>query len=110
MLELVRSKSSKARENIVDAGCDAPREWTMIVHHGGRSFLASETMANIFSAHAHDLMDRGDTELVPLLHSKGVDLLLVGPTTKFVITPIEVDAAQTAAKASPVQTARLQAG
>jgi len=64
-------------------GCQA---WTRVVHHGGREFVATSTMAAIFEAHANDAIARGETELVPLLHRGGVDLLLVTPQTQFSVT------------------------
>ncbi len=66
------------------------RDFTKIVHHSGRNFLASKTMAAIFSAHARDVIARNETELVPLLHSEGVDLLLIGPSAVFAVVNIEV--------------------
>jgi hypothetical protein len=56
-----------------------------IVRHGGRSFQATTTMATIFAARAEDVIARLDTELVPLLHRDGVDLLLIGPQTVFAV-------------------------
>jgi hypothetical protein len=60
------------------------------VHHGGRAFVATATMAGIFEAKALDVIARGETELVPLLHRGGVDLLLITPTTKFAVVSIEL--------------------
>ena len=60
-----------------------PRSFDRIVHHGGRDFLATPVMASIFSARAQDVIARHDTELVPLLHKDGVELLLIGPDTVF---------------------------
>jgi hypothetical protein len=56
-----------------------------IVHHGGRMFHATTVMAAIFSARAQDVIARNDTELVPLLHKDGVELLLISPTTRFAV-------------------------
>ncbi|MES2092923.1 MAG: hypothetical protein V4531_03805 [Actinomycetota bacterium] len=56
-----------------------------IVKHGGRSFLATTTMAAIFTARAEDVIARFDTELVPLLHRDGVELMLIGPHTEFTV-------------------------
>jgi hypothetical protein len=66
------------------------REYGRVIHHGGRTFFATETMGDIFAAAAADILARGDTELVPLLHRSGVDLLLVGPTVPLAISPIDV--------------------
>jgi len=62
---------------------DGCQPWSRVVHHGGRDFVATPTMAAIFEAHANDTIARGETELVPLLHRGGVDLLLVSPQTQF---------------------------
>ena len=57
------------------------RDYCRVIHHGGRDYLATITMADIFHAHVRDILARGDTELVPLLHSTGIDLLLISPHT-----------------------------
>ena len=75
------------------------RSFDKIVRHGGRSFLATSTMAAIFAARAEDVIARLDTELVPLLHRDGVELLLVGPNTAFAV----VDAAAGLRGPSPRQ-------
>lgn len=62
-------------------------KYTRLITLSGRTFRASETMADIFLAHAADIGARGQTELVPLLHEGGVDMLLISPTTT--ITMIE---------------------
>jgi hypothetical protein len=62
-------------------------KYTRLITLSGRTFRASETMADIFLAHASDIASRGMTELVPLLHEGGVDMLLISPTTT--ITVIE---------------------
>ena len=64
--------------------------YTRVIHYGGRVYLATETMSDIFSAHAHDTIERGDTELVPLLHEGGVEMLLITPATRFAVTEIEL--------------------
>jgi hypothetical protein len=47
-------------------------------------------MAAIFESRANDAIARGETELVPLLHRGGVDLLLVSPQTRFAVVSIEL--------------------
>lgn len=66
------------------------RIFDKIVHHGGRNFVATRVMAAIFSARAEDVIARNDTELVPLLHREGVDLLLIGPGTVFAVVNVGV--------------------
>ena len=65
-------------------------DYSRVVHHGGRSYFATPTMADIFAANAADTVARGDTELVPLLHNAGVDMLLIGPSTRYAVSAIEV--------------------
>ncbi|MES2169996.1 MAG: hypothetical protein V4479_04650 [Actinomycetota bacterium] len=71
------------------------RRWESTVHHGGRAFVATATMASIFKAHADDVIERGETELVPLLHRGGVDLLLITPETNFAVVNIELGLTET---------------
>ncbi len=73
-----------------DTPAKPARSWTHTVHHGGRAFVASSAMAAIFEAHADDAVRRGETELVPLLHRGGVDLLLVTPHTRYAVVGIEL--------------------
>ncbi len=81
-------------------------KYSRVIALAGRTFKASETMAHIFSAHASDIAARGLTELVPLLHEGGVDMLLVSPTTHIEIvdaTPAAVS--DIAAAPVPIVTA-----
>ena len=55
---------------------------TAIVY-GGRRFTASAEMIQIFLRHARELIENGESELVPLLHSEGVDLLLISRATPY---------------------------
>ena len=64
--------------------------YTRTVHHDGNQYFAAAEMAEIFRANAERTVDEGDTELVPLLHSRGVDLLLITPRTVFAVVTIEV--------------------
>ena len=63
-------------------------KYSRLVAVSGRSFRTSETMCDIFLAHASDIAARGMTELVPLLHEGGVDMLIVSPTTPITVTEI----------------------
>jgi hypothetical protein len=56
-------------------------KYTRLITVSGRTFATSETMADIFLAHVSDILARGLTELVPLLHEGGVDMLLVSSST-----------------------------
>ncbi|MBX3090877.1 MAG: hypothetical protein KF801_00025 [Cryobacterium sp.] len=40
-------------------------------------------MARIFLKHARDVIERGDEELVPLLHSGGIELLFISRATPY---------------------------
>jgi hypothetical protein len=88
--------------NVHDLAADGGSERTFnrIVHHGGRDFLATEVMASIFSARAEDVIARHDTELVPLLHRDGVELLLIGPDTVFAVVNVKMGAGSHHAGAS----------
>ena len=79
--------------------------WSHTVHHGGRTFVATATMATIFEAHARDVIERGETELVPLLHQGGVDLLLISPTAVFTVVKIELGITGTARRRRPLTPA-----
>lgn len=80
-------------------------KWAATVHYGGRAFVATATMASIFEARANDVVARADTELVPLLHRGGVDLLLITPTTQFAVVKIELGLTETRPIKLPVRPA-----
>lgn len=50
-----------------------------IIQYGGQQFNCSSEMAQIFLKHARDVIESGEQQLVPLLHSGGIELLLVSP-------------------------------
>ncbi|MEA9984067.1 MULTISPECIES: hypothetical protein [Subtercola] len=64
--------------------------YSRIVRHGGNQYFATTQMAEIFRTHADEIVAENRTELVPLLHSTGVELLLVSPSTVFAVVAIEV--------------------
>jgi hypothetical protein len=51
------------------------------VHWGGREFHTDSSISEIFIRRVRETADAGRSELVPLLHEGGLDLLLVTPTT-----------------------------
>lgn len=51
------------------------------VHHGGRCFVTTREQAGIFLRRVQKLSDRGSSELVPLLHDAGVELLFIASNT-----------------------------
>ncbi len=73
-----------------DSGETAASDWSRTVHYGGRNYIASRDMADIFEARAAAVVAAGETELVPLLHQGGVDLLLVSPTIRYTVVPIDL--------------------
>lgn len=76
---------------------------TRLVSVSGRSYRATPTMCDIFLAHVSDIIARGQTELVPLLHAEGVEMILVGEATA--ITVIEIEAVPSIQPAAPIVSA-----
>jgi len=62
-------------------------------------------MCDIFLAHVSDIVSRGLTELVPLLHEHGVDMLLVSASTRITVTDVGPVAVPDIAPAVTVITA-----
>ena len=54
-----------------------------VIQYGGRRFSCTPEMARIFLKHAREVIESGETELVPLLHSGGIDLLLISRATPY---------------------------
>lgn len=48
-----------------------------LVSHGGREYVTSDEMAAIFLRQAREAIATGDSRLVVLRHTKGVELVLV---------------------------------
>ena len=80
-------------------------KYSRVVAVSGRTFRTSETMCDIFLAHVSDIVARGLTELVPLLHEGGVDMLLISPTTPLTVTELGPVAVPDIAPALSVVTA-----
>lgn len=59
------------------------------IHWGGREFHTDHSMSEIFIKRVRETADSGRSELVPLLHEGGLDLLLVTPTTIVTTHPVE---------------------
>ena len=53
----------------------------IVIHCAGTVFLAQADLAAIFLRRALDAIEAGRSELVPLLHLDGLDLLLISPAT-----------------------------
>jgi hypothetical protein len=56
-----------------------------IIQYGGRRFSCTPEMARIFLKHAREVIESGDEQLVPLLHSGGIELLLVSRATPYTL-------------------------
>ena len=60
-----------------------------LISVSGRSYRATPTMCDIFLAHVSDITARREMQLVPLLHDGGVDMILIGETTRISVANIE---------------------
>lgn len=56
-----------------------------IIVFGGRRFSCTPEMARIFLRRAREVIESGEEQLVPLLHSEGIDLLLVSRITPYAL-------------------------
>ena len=56
-----------------------------VIRYGGRLFSCAPDMARIFLRRAREVIERGDEELVPLLHCDGIELLLVSRATPYAL-------------------------
>jgi len=74
-----RARSPRRRE----------KRWTVTVHYGGRCFVATAEMAKIFANRADAAVSSGRSELVPLSHRDGVELLLIGAGTRYTIVELD---------------------
>jgi hypothetical protein len=63
--------------------------YSRILRYGGCRYFITEEMSAMFLKHVHDLVESGETQLVPVPHAEGIDLLLIGPGTVFTIAPVE---------------------
>lgn len=55
----------------------------MTIEYGGRRFVATQEMAEIFLRHAREVIERGEAQLVPLRHLRGIEFLLVSRATPY---------------------------
>lgn len=51
------------------------------VHCAGQDFLVNKGMVEIFLRHARNILASGGSELTPLLHRDGIELVLISPST-----------------------------
>lgn len=76
--------STSAPPDTVTVAAPARRE---VIHYGGQRFDCSAEMARIFLKHAREVIESGEQQLVPLLHSGGIDLLLISRLTPYSLVP-----------------------
>lgn len=57
--------------------------------YGGRRFVVTAEMAGIFLRHAREVIERGEAQLVPLRHVRGVELLLVSRLTPYSLGDVD---------------------
>ncbi|HUG50752.1 MAG TPA: hypothetical protein VLZ78_07120, partial [Terrimesophilobacter sp.] len=62
---------------------------TVVICYGGREFLARPSMAEVFLRNSRKVLDSGHSELVPLLHEGGVELLLVSRGVAIRVTRLD---------------------
>lgn len=58
-----------------------PIERPVVVRCAGQDFLVKKSMAEIFLRHAKNILAGSSSELTPLLHTGGVELILISPST-----------------------------
>lgn len=56
-------------------------ERTVRIHWNGHEYITAASMGEIFLGRVRQLITTGRTELVPLLHDGGLEMLLVSPST-----------------------------
>lgn len=61
-------------------------ERCFVIHFAGQDFVTRESMAEIFLRKSGRVVVDGNSQLVPLLHENGLDLLFVTPSTAVTIT------------------------
>lgn len=62
----------------------------IVIRYGGRRFVASREMGEIFLRHAREVIESGESQLVPLRHIEGVELLLVSRLTPYSLADLDV--------------------
>jgi len=58
-------------------------ERTVRIHWNGHEYITVASMGEIFLGRVREITTSGRSELVPLLHEGGLELLLVSPSTEF---------------------------
>jgi hypothetical protein len=75
-----------------------------VVKHGGREFLATAEMTQIFRRQAERVLASGASDLVVLRHLRGVDLLLITGRESYSIVPRSVRTAEASPLVNPGAT------
>jgi hypothetical protein len=105
--ELVGPRSAPMIES-TSAQCEQhTQSYTRAVHYGGNCYLVTREMADIFIRQAGRLIDADSTELLPLRHQGGLDLLLIGPASPFAVAEIDLDDSGRAGAREPDATIAL---
>jgi hypothetical protein len=60
------------------------------VHYGGWDYIATPEMAGIFLRRAQQLIDDGESQLVPLRHLEGIELLYISADVPFSVRDGEI--------------------
>lgn len=66
-------------------GQSAPDGFAFCIHASGRRFHVTFDLASVFMRQARRVIDADSTELVPLLHQDGFDMVFISPGT-----PLEI--------------------
>ncbi len=80
-------------------------KYSRIVTVAGRTFHQTATMADIFLAHASDVIERGETQAISLVHAGGVDMVFVGPASTIHVTDADVSTLSVASARTQRSTA-----
>jgi hypothetical protein len=69
---------------------DQPEERLVAIHCVGREFVTRLPMARIFLRRSSDVVADGGSELVPLLHQGGLEMIFVSDHTDITVSEITV--------------------
>lgn len=58
-----------------------------ITTHGGCEFVVTAAMTDCFLARVHRVIEAGETAIVPLFHSGGVDMLVISAAAPLSVRP-----------------------
>jgi hypothetical protein len=72
--------------HLSDSLPDQAAERLVTIHCVGREFVTRLTMADIFLRRSSDVIADGGSELVPLLHQDGLEMIFVSEVTEITVT------------------------